>query len=134
MTRNRYYIGKIGITDLNIAVQEQEAARRTFITSIRDSGKPITTCAAAPYTILQPINRSSIFRRGIEDGRTGDGGRRTVDGRRETGDGTGDGGRGTEDGGRGTGDGGRGTGGRGTGDGRTGDGWTGDGRTGETVQ
>ena len=36
MTRNRYYIGKIGITDLNIAVQEQEAARRTFITSIRD--------------------------------------------------------------------------------------------------
>ncbi|MFN7115692.1 MAG: TolC family protein [Saprospiraceae bacterium] len=36
MTRNRYYIGKIGITDLNIAVQEQEAARRTYITSLRN--------------------------------------------------------------------------------------------------
>jgi outer membrane protein TolC len=35
MTRNRYYIGKIGITDLNIAVQEQEAARRTYIQSLR---------------------------------------------------------------------------------------------------
>jgi outer membrane protein TolC len=35
MTRNRYYIGKIGITDLNIAVQEQESARRTYIQSLR---------------------------------------------------------------------------------------------------
>jgi len=35
MTRNRYYIGKIGITDLNIAVQEQEAARRNYIGSLR---------------------------------------------------------------------------------------------------
>lgn len=35
MTRNRYYIGKIGITDLNIAVQEQEAARRNYISSLR---------------------------------------------------------------------------------------------------
>ncbi len=36
MTRNRYYIGKIGITDLNIAVQEQESARRTYIGSLRN--------------------------------------------------------------------------------------------------
>ncbi len=35
MTRNRYYIGKIGITDLNIAVQEQEAARRNYISTLR---------------------------------------------------------------------------------------------------
>lgn len=36
MTRNRYYIGKIGITDLNIAVQEQESARRNYISSLRN--------------------------------------------------------------------------------------------------
>lgn len=35
MTRNRYYIGKIGITDLNIAVQEQESARRSYIGALR---------------------------------------------------------------------------------------------------
>ncbi len=36
MTRDRYYIGKIGITDLNIAVQEQEVARRTYISAVRN--------------------------------------------------------------------------------------------------
>ncbi len=35
MTRNRYYIGKIGITDLNIAVQEQEAARRAYVSALQ---------------------------------------------------------------------------------------------------
>jgi len=35
MTRNRYYIGKIGITELNIAVQEQEAARRNYISALQ---------------------------------------------------------------------------------------------------
>ncbi len=36
MTRNRYYIGKIGITELNIAVQEQEAARRNYISALQN--------------------------------------------------------------------------------------------------
>lgn len=35
MTRNRYYIGKIGITELNIAVQEQESARRNYISALQ---------------------------------------------------------------------------------------------------
>jgi len=35
LTRNRYYIGKIGITDLNIAVAEEDAARRAYIASLR---------------------------------------------------------------------------------------------------
>lgn len=35
MTRNRYYIGKIGITDLNIAVQEQESARRNYVSALQ---------------------------------------------------------------------------------------------------
>ncbi len=35
MTRNRYYIGKIGITDLNIAVQEQESARRNYVNALQ---------------------------------------------------------------------------------------------------
>mgnify|MGYP001362397727 CR=1 FL=1 len=35
MTRNRYYIGKIGIVELNIAVQEQEAARRNYVSALQ---------------------------------------------------------------------------------------------------
>jgi len=35
ITRKRYYIGKIGITDLNIAVAEQESARRSYIQALR---------------------------------------------------------------------------------------------------
>lgn len=35
MTRNRYYIGKIGITELNIAIAEQDAARRSYISALR---------------------------------------------------------------------------------------------------
>lgn len=36
ITRKRYLIGKISITDLNIAVTEEEAARTAYIRSIRD--------------------------------------------------------------------------------------------------
>ncbi len=36
MTRNRYFIGKIGVTDLNIAVSEKESARQRYINSLRD--------------------------------------------------------------------------------------------------
>ncbi len=35
ITRDRYYVGKIGITDLNIAVTEQEAARRSYMNALR---------------------------------------------------------------------------------------------------
>jgi outer membrane protein len=35
MTRNRYYIGKIGITELNIAISEQDSARRAYIFALR---------------------------------------------------------------------------------------------------
>lgn len=35
MTRNRYYIGKIGITELNIAIAELDAARRSYISAVR---------------------------------------------------------------------------------------------------
>ena len=35
-TRKRYYIGKIGITDLNLAVNDSEAARSTYIQSLRN--------------------------------------------------------------------------------------------------
>ncbi len=35
MTRNRYYIGKIDVLDLGIAVTEKEAARRSYMTALR---------------------------------------------------------------------------------------------------
>jgi outer membrane protein TolC len=35
MTRNRYYIGKISVLDLGVAITEKEAARRAFISSLR---------------------------------------------------------------------------------------------------
>lgn len=35
ITRKRYYIGKIGITDLNIAISDRESARRSYIESLR---------------------------------------------------------------------------------------------------
>ena len=35
MTRNRYYIGKIGVLDLGVAVTEKEAARRSFMSALR---------------------------------------------------------------------------------------------------
>lgn len=34
MTRNRYFIGKIGITDLNIAIAEKENARKNYIDAL----------------------------------------------------------------------------------------------------
>lgn len=36
MTRNRYYIGKIGITDLNIAIAEKENARQAYMASLQE--------------------------------------------------------------------------------------------------
>ena len=36
MTRNRYFIGKIGVTDLNIAISEKEAARRSYMNALRE--------------------------------------------------------------------------------------------------
>ena len=36
MTRNRYFIGKIGVTDLNIAIGEKEAARRSYMSALRE--------------------------------------------------------------------------------------------------
>lgn len=36
ITKQRYLIGKIGITDLNIAQQERDAAKRDFIASLRN--------------------------------------------------------------------------------------------------
>ncbi|MEO1258137.1 MAG: TolC family protein [Bacteroidota bacterium] len=36
MTRNRYFIGKIGVTDLNIAIGEKEAARRSYMNALRE--------------------------------------------------------------------------------------------------
>jgi outer membrane protein len=35
MTRNRYYIGKIIVTELNIAIAEQDNARRAYIAALR---------------------------------------------------------------------------------------------------
>ncbi|MBK9014795.1 MAG: TolC family protein [Saprospiraceae bacterium] len=35
MTRNRYYIGKIDVLDLGIAVTDKEAARRSYMTALR---------------------------------------------------------------------------------------------------
>lgn len=35
MTRNRYYIGKISVLDLGVAVTEKEAARRSFMNALR---------------------------------------------------------------------------------------------------
>ncbi|MFT6742187.1 MAG: outer membrane protein, partial [Paraglaciecola sp.] len=35
ITRKRYYIGKIGITDLNIAISDMESARRNYIETLR---------------------------------------------------------------------------------------------------
>ncbi len=35
LTRNRYYIGKIGMLDLNVAVTEKETARRNYMNSLR---------------------------------------------------------------------------------------------------
>ncbi|MEY3053331.1 MAG: hypothetical protein RLY31_3116 [Bacteroidota bacterium] len=35
LTRNRYYIGKIGVLDLNIAVSEKENARKNYIASVQ---------------------------------------------------------------------------------------------------
>ena len=34
-TRKRYYIGKIGITDLNLAINDSESARRSYLQSLR---------------------------------------------------------------------------------------------------
>jgi len=36
ISKNRYLIGKIGITDLNIAMQEKDKAKRDYIQSLRD--------------------------------------------------------------------------------------------------
>jgi len=36
ITRKRYYIGKIGITDLNIAIADQETARRSYVQALRN--------------------------------------------------------------------------------------------------
>lgn len=36
MTRNRYFIGKIGVTDLNIAIAEKEGARRGYMNALRE--------------------------------------------------------------------------------------------------
>jgi len=36
IAKQRYLIGKTGITDLSIAAQEKDAARRTYITSLRN--------------------------------------------------------------------------------------------------
>ncbi len=36
MTRNRYFIGKIGVTDLNIAIIEKENARVGYMNALRD--------------------------------------------------------------------------------------------------
>jgi outer membrane protein TolC len=35
MTRNRYYIGKIDVTDLNIAIGEKESARQNYVSALR---------------------------------------------------------------------------------------------------
>ncbi len=35
ITRERYLIGKIGITELNLAISEQDAARRSFMSALR---------------------------------------------------------------------------------------------------
>jgi outer membrane protein TolC len=35
MTRNRYYIGKIEVLELNLAVSEKEAARRVYMNALR---------------------------------------------------------------------------------------------------
>ncbi len=35
LTRNRYYIGKIGVLDLNIAIAEKEDARKNYIASVQ---------------------------------------------------------------------------------------------------
>ena len=35
LTRNRYYIGKIGVTDLNLAIRDQEAARRSYVAALQ---------------------------------------------------------------------------------------------------
>lgn len=36
MTRNRYFIGKIGVTDLNIAITEKESARKSYMNALRE--------------------------------------------------------------------------------------------------
>ena len=36
LTRNRYYIGKIDVTDLNIAINEKEGARRGYMNALRE--------------------------------------------------------------------------------------------------
>jgi len=36
MTRKRYFIGKIGMTNLNIAIEEKEAARRSYMNALRE--------------------------------------------------------------------------------------------------
>lgn len=36
LSRNRYMIGKVSITDLNIAMQEKDEARRSYIAALRD--------------------------------------------------------------------------------------------------
>lgn len=36
LTRNRYYIGKIDVTDLNIAISEKENARRGYMNSLKE--------------------------------------------------------------------------------------------------
>jgi outer membrane protein len=36
LSRNRYLIGKVSITDLNIAMQEKDEARRSYIAALRD--------------------------------------------------------------------------------------------------
>jgi outer membrane protein len=35
ITKNRYVIGKVGITDLNIALQEKDEARRNYVSALR---------------------------------------------------------------------------------------------------
>lgn len=35
MTRNRYYIGKIGVTDLGIAISEKEGARQRYVSALQ---------------------------------------------------------------------------------------------------
>lgn len=35
MTRNRYYIGKIGVLDLGVAIAEKDTARRSFMSALR---------------------------------------------------------------------------------------------------
>ena len=61
VAQNRYLIGKIDITNLNIALKEKDDAKRSYIEALKAFWIPFTNYVALPYMILLRKNTSIIL-------------------------------------------------------------------------